>query len=129
MKARFISPQGTIEAEGSPEELAKFFREYSGWTLAGLSVTTTTLGPIRLTSAPVSVPTPWFDTCTDGGQHEYPSSWMSVSPAPCKKCGASSGPVLPSFTCGVTTRDLGALVQPIVAHTNTCAATVGVGSA
>lgn len=33
MKAKLVSLQGTIEAEGTPEELAKFFREYNGWTL------------------------------------------------------------------------------------------------
>ena len=34
---------------------------------------------------PIQVNNP--DPCSDGGYHEYPNPWHSITPAPCKRCG------------------------------------------
>lgn len=127
MRAKLVTLQGALEAEGTPEELAEFFRRYSGWTLSGSLPSSGTLGPIQLTPAPISVPTPWFDVvyCAGGGQHEYPSPWLSVGPAPCKKCGASSAPVLPFISTFTVEGVPENFSLPVVTNTTTS----GVGSA
>lgn len=45
---------------------------------------------------PWSLPPNWppyratFETCPMGGEHEYPSDWACILPAPCKKCGKTA---------------------------------------
>lgn len=45
---------------------------------------------------PWSTPPNWppyratFDSCSMGGEHEYPSDWACILPASCKKCGKTA---------------------------------------
>ncbi len=88
MKAKVLNPGcfgETMELEGTPEELAAFFKARQ-----------------TAPQAPVSVP--WFyvlDGCPQGGAHEYPSSWLSVSPPQCAKCGQASA-AAPQWTVTLT---------------------------
>jgi len=73
MKLKLPQPghYGNVEAEGTPEELAALLKA---------------LGTAP--QAPILIPTMWtLDVCPQGGAHEYPEAWWSISPAPCKKCG------------------------------------------
>jgi hypothetical protein len=83
MKLRLPQPgyYGVTEAEGTPEELAAFFKA---------------LGTVP--QAPVLIPTMWVrDACPMGGVHEYPELWWSSSPPACKKCNLAS-PTPPLWT-------------------------------
>lgn len=42
----------------------------------------------QLNQYPITVPFQELsDRCSDGGEHDYPNPWHSISPAFCKKCG------------------------------------------
>jgi len=71
-----------IEVEGTPEECAAFVK-----ALETVQLTS----PLSLPNPPVFVPTfQILDVCPQGGAHEYPEVWMSVSPPACRKCGQAS---------------------------------------
>lgn len=38
------------------------------------------------------------DLCTDGGLHDYPNPWMSVTPPHCTKCGKQASNAVISIT-------------------------------
>lgn len=69
MKAKLITLYGTLEAEGTPEELARLFKAYNG-------------------AQPAAVSVPYvFSSC----MHEYD---FSTSSPKCRKCLAS----FPTYT-------------------------------
>jgi hypothetical protein len=66
----------SLELEGTPEEIAAFLKARK---------TEPTATP------PVFVPSFYIlDVCPQGGAHEYPQAWWSVSPPACQKCGQVS---------------------------------------
>lgn len=48
---------------------------------------------------------PHDDVCIDGGPHDYPNPWFSVTPAYCKKCGKQARDMRPTYTCISITTD------------------------
>ena len=78
MKAKIYRLVGTIEVEGTPEEVSQLVKALEGPSLSS--------NPLPW----VSVPTPFVvDLCPSGGQHEY-DTYIGDGPPPCKKCGQRS---------------------------------------
>jgi hypothetical protein len=72
------------EVEGTPAEVAELLKA---------------LGTGQPVAAPILIPTIWtVDGCPQGGVHEYPTAWWSLTPPPCQKCGKVSEWKEPTWT-------------------------------
>ena len=80
MKATLTRLAGSIELDGTPDEIAAAIKALE----------------TEFTFGTVFVPSVWqASPC----QHEYPEGpWLSILPPPCKKCGVATAPSV-TFSC------------------------------
>ncbi len=87
MKAKIIRTDGTvIEAEGTPEEIAKLVPAQPV-DLSKLFPTTPFVPWLEVKPYQPSYPEITWWGSQLGCQHRFPSVWMGVNPPQCEKCG------------------------------------------